>query len=257
MNVIRGIFRLLHLLAHMAKGLFLSYLKLHGTQSHDLTTSQHKLIQSWLHRSAEIIGIEIQVEGQLQKSPSFIVANHISWLDIIIISSILPVSFLSKAEIRNWPVIGTLAAKAGTLFIHRGRGSGEAIDLMNIKLSARHNVVSFPEGKTTDGTSVDTFHPRLFASAIETRSMIQPLAIRYPDNKQSDMRDRYNVNPIIPYLDEPNLVKHAFRIMCAKNTIARVTFCDPIKPDEKRKQLAQAAQNAISELIVKAVEESI
>jgi len=253
MNGIRGIFRLLHLLAHMAKGLFLSYLKLHGTQSHDLTTSQHQVIQNWLHRSAEIIGIEIQVQGQLDKTPAFIVANHISWLDIIIISSILPVSFLSKAEIRYWPVIGTLAAKAGTLFIHRGRSSGEAIDLMNVKLTAGHNVVSFPEAKTTDGTSVAIFHPRLFATAIETRSMIQPLALRYPkmhieDNNKP--QDENYVNPLIPYLEEPNLIKHAFRIMCAKKTIAHVTFCEPIKPEQKRKQLAQAAQEAIAKVVI-------
>lgn len=247
MNRIRGIFRLLHLLAHMAKGLFLSYLKLHGTQSHNLTASQHQLIQNWLHRSAEIIGIDIQTEGQLHKTPAFIVANHISWLDIIILSSILPVSFLSKAEIRHWPIIGTLAAKAGTLFIHRGRGSGEAIDLMNVKLSAGHNVVSFPEAKTTDGSSVDIFHSRLFAAAVETRCVIQPLAIRYPDNH--NYQTEYNVNTLIPYLDEANLVTHAFRIMCAKSTIAHVTFCDPIEPNQKRKQLAQLAREAITEVV--------
>lgn len=247
MKLTRGIFRLLHLFAHIFKGLFLSYLKLHGTQSHSLTAEQQRLIQNWLHRSAEIIGIDIQVEGHLAKTPAFIVANHISWLDIIIISSIVPVSFLSKAEIRNWPVIGTLAAKAGTLFIQRGHGSGKAIDLMNTKLTAGHNVVSFPEAKTTDGTSVDIFHPRLFASAIETRSIIQPLALRYPNEPLEDN----SVNQMIPYLDEPNLIKHAFRIMCAKSTIAHVTFCEPIEPAQMRKQLAQLARNSISHIVEK------
>lgn len=254
MNVIRGIFRLLHLCAHMAKGLFLSYLKLHGTQSHDLTRSQHQIIQNWLHRSAKIIGIDIQVQGELRKTPAFIVANHISWLDIIIISSVLPVSFLSKEEIRHWPIIGTLAAKAGTLFIHRGRGSAEAIDLMNVKLSAGHNVVSFPEAKTTDGTLVEIFHPRLFASAIETRCVVQPLALQYPTmsnpiQEDSANKSKYYMNPIIPYLEEPNLVKHAFRIMCAKHTIAQVTLCNPIEPDQKRKQLAQEARDAIAKVV--------
>jgi len=139
MNNLRGFLRLLHLLAHFFNGLYLSYTRLHGTQSHDLSEEQHKIIQNWLHRSAEIIGIDIQIHGTPHQAPVFIVANHISWLDIIIISSVLPVSFLSKAEIRSWPIIGTLAAKAGTLFIKRGsrNGAAEAIELMQTKRLSR------------------------------------------------------------------------------------------------------------------------
>ena len=244
MNAYRGILRVLHLVAHIFKGLFISYTKLHGTQSHDLTDAQHQIIQNWLHRSAEIIGIDIQVHGDPAPSPAFIVANHISWLDILIISSVLPVSFLSKAEIRNWPVIGTLAAKAGTLFIHRGskNGAAEAIDLMQTKLKAGHSVASFPEAKTTHGTEVHIFHPRLFAAAIETETYVQPVALRYPHENST--------HPHVPYVDEPNLIKHAFQIMCAKTTSAEVTLCAPISSEGKmRKQLSQSARKAIANIV--------
>lgn len=249
MSVFRGIFRFLHLLAHCTKGLYLSYTRLHGTQSHDLSDEQHEIILSWLHRSAEIIGIDIQVHGTAAKSPAFVVSNHISWLDIIIISSVLPVSFLSKAEIRNWPMIGTLAAKAGTLFIHRGskNGAAEAVDLVKVKLTAGHSVASFPEAKTTDGTSVKVFHARLFAAAIDTKTPVQPVALRYPPLKaQASTR----INPIVPYVQGPNLVQHAFRIMCAKRTVAEVTLCQPIEiEDQLRKELAQSARNAIAQVV--------
>ena len=242
-----GYIRLLHLLAHFVKGLYLSYTRLHGTQSHDLNDEQHEIIQTWLHRSAEIIGIDIQVHGTPAPPPVFVVANHISWLDILIISSVLPISFLSKVEVRKWPIIGTLAAKAGTLFIHRGskNGAAEAIELIKTKLSAGHSVASFPEAKTTDGTNVHKFHARLFAAAIESSTPIQPVALVYPT--QANKND---INPIIPYVDGPNLVTHAFRIMCAKQTIAAVTFCEIITSDEKpRKELAQLARNEIAQIV--------
>ncbi len=247
MNTGRGILRLLHLIAHIFKGLFVSYTRLHGTQSHDLTDAQHEIIQTWLHRCAEIIGIDIQVHGEPATPPAFIVANHISWLDILIISSVLPVSFLSKAEVRNWPVIGTLAAKAGTLFIHRGskNGAAEAIELMQIKLKAGHSVASFPEAKTTHGTEVHTFHPRLFAAAIETDTLVQPVALRYP-------HDNDGAHPHVPYIDESNLIRHAFQIMCADTTAAEVTLCTPISSVGKmRKQLSQSARATIADVVVK------
>ena len=244
MNSLRGSLRLLHLIAHLFKGLFLSYTKLHGTQSHDLSKAQHEIIQTWLHRSAEIIGIDIQIHGTPALAPTFVVANHISWLDILIISSVLPVSFLSKAEIRSWPVIGTLAAKAGTLFIHRGskNGAAEAIQLMQKKLKAGHSVASFPEAKTTHGIEVHTFHPRLFAAAIETGILVQPVAIRYPHKD--------GAHPHVPYVDEANIISHSFRIMCAKSTLAEVTFCEPIESkDRMRKDVAFSARKAIAAIV--------
>lgn len=249
MNALRGILRFLHLLAHFVKGLYLSYTRLHGTQSQDLSEEQHKIIQTWLHRSAEIIGVDIQVHGTPAQSPAFVVANHISWLDIIIISSVLPVSFLSKAEILNWPIIGTLAAKAGTLFIRRGskNGAAEAIELVKVKLKAGHSVASFPEAKTTDGTSVKMFHARLFAGAIDTETPVQPVALRYPPLKEQTST---RVNPIVPYVEGPNLVQHAFRIMCAKRTIAEVTLCNPVdSKDQPRKELAQSARETITQFV--------
>jgi len=243
-NSLRGTLRLLHLIAHLIKGLFISYTKLHGTQSHDLTEVQHEIIQTWLHRSAEIIGINIQVHGTPAHAPTFVVANHISWLDILIISSVLPVSFLSKAEIRNWPIVGMLAAKAGTLFIHRGskNGAAEAIELMKTKLKAGHSVASFPEAKTTHGIEVHTFHPRLFAAAIETGTLVQPVAIRYPHED--------GTHPHVPYVDEANIISHSFRIMCAKSTLAKVTFCEPIKSqDRMRKDVAFSARKAIAAVV--------
>ena len=244
MNIFRGIFRLVRLLAHLLKGIYISYTALGDSQNFDLTEKQHRIIQTWLYQVAKIIGIDLTVHGIAQKSPVFVVANHISWLDIVIIASVLPVSFLSKAEVRKWPVVGTLAAKSGTLFIHRGSKTGalEAIHLMRERLNSGHSVASFPEAKTTDGTCVQAFHPRLFAAAVATKSAVQPAALRYPH--------AHGVNPIVPFVNNRNLVKHAFRIMSAKRTVAELTLCEPISSeDQLRKQLAQLARNSIAEVV--------
>ncbi len=246
MNALRGTLRLFHLVVHLVKGLLLSYTKLHGALDQNLTGTQRNIIQTWLRQAAGIIGVDIRIHGKPAQAPVFVVANHISWLDILIIASVLPVSFLSKAEVRNWPVIGTLAAKAGTLFIHRGSrdGAAQAIELMREKLKAGYSVASFPEAKTTDGTSVHTFHPRLFAAAIETGSPIQPVSLRYPH--------AHGVNSIVPYVNEPNLVRHAFHIMSAKRTIAEVILCKPVSSEgQTRKEVAQLARNAITKVVEK------
>ncbi|MDE0556742.1 MAG: 1-acyl-sn-glycerol-3-phosphate acyltransferase, partial [Candidatus Poribacteria bacterium] len=120
-------------------------------------------------------------------------------------------------------------------------GALEAIHLMQERLRAGHSVASFPEAKTTDGTRVHAFHPRLFAAAIETKSTIQPVAIRYPHAS--------GVNPIVPFVDNRNLVKHAFRIMSAKRTAVELTLCEPISSDgQPRKQLAQLARNSVADV---------
>lgn len=245
--IFRGIIRLLHLLTHLLKGIILCYTVLRGIQNHVMTEKQRKVIQSWMYQVTKIVGVDLKVHGTPHPPPVFVVANHISWLDVVIIASVLPVSFLSKAEIRRWFVIGTLASRAGTLFIRRGSKFGviDAVNLMRERLKSGHSVASFPEGTTTDGTSVQAFHPRLFAAAIDTDSMIQPVALLYPQIHGS--------NSIVPYVRNSNLVKHAFRIMSAERTEVVITLCDPICIDGRlRKQLAQIARNAI----VNALEDS-
>ena len=235
-----GTLRLLRLLVHLMKGIILCYTVLRGIQNHVMTEKQHKVIQTWMYQVTKIIGVDLNVRGTPHHPPVFVVANHISWLDIVIIATVLPVSFLSKAEIRRWLVIGTLASRAGTLFIRRGSKFGviDAVNLMRERLKSGHSVASFPEGTTTDGNSVHAFHPRLFAAAVDANSIIQPVALHYPQIHGPDS--------IVPYVRNSNLVKHAFRIMSSERTEAVVTLCDPIPIGGRlRKQLAQTARNAI------------
>ena len=112
-----------------------------------------------------------------------LLANHVSWLDIFAIDSLAPASFAAKAEIASWPLAGTLVARAGTVFVERGRRHAVhgVIQRMGEKLEAGLRAAVFPEGTTSDGRRLLPFHGNLVQSALNTRSPMVPVGLRYVD----------------------------------------------------------------------------
>ena len=104
-----------------------------------------------------------------------------SWLDIFVINAAYPAAFISKAEVRDWPLIGWLAAKNETVFLRRGsRGHARIVNAEIASLLGRgRQVALFPEGTTTDGSHVHPFHAALLQPAIDAGAPIQPLALCY------------------------------------------------------------------------------
>lgn len=142
---------------------------------------QARVHRLWSRLMLRIFGIRLVLLGTLPVGPSLVVANHISWLDIVMLHAVYPVCFVSKAEIRRWPVVGFLATVAGTIYIHRG--SHASRQRANRRLAARlkrgDTVAIFPEGGITPGYGVGRFHGRLLAAAIRTGAPVVPVAIRY------------------------------------------------------------------------------
>ncbi len=112
-----------------------------------------------------------------------VVANHISWLDIFAIDALCPVSFVAKAEIARWPLVGTLVARAGTLFIERGRRHAvhRLIEHIGRSLQAGGRVAVFPEGTTSAGVSLLPFHANLIQAAVAAPAPVVPVGLRYLD----------------------------------------------------------------------------
>lgn len=147
---------------------------------HDLMPLRQRLTRWFLARLGGALPFRVTVAGELPAQPMLWVANHVSWTDIPLLGALQPISFLSKAEVRAWPVAGWLAHKAGTLFIRRGSGDSNLIgQQIGRHLQQGHNLLIFPEGTTTDGLAVRTFHGRLLSSAIDSGVALQPVAIRY------------------------------------------------------------------------------
>lgn len=143
--------------------------------------TQLALRQRWSQRLLGILGIRLQVEGPPVAPGCLLVANHISWVDIFVINALAPSAFVSKAEVRHWPVAGWLAARSDTVFLRRGsRGHAKIVNAeIAALLDAGRNVAVFPEGTTTDGSHVLHFHAALLQPAIAAGHAVQPLALSY------------------------------------------------------------------------------
>ncbi|WP_085675118.1 MULTISPECIES: lysophospholipid acyltransferase family protein [unclassified Pseudomonas] len=201
------------------------------------------LRQRWscwfMRRLVGALPFEVRVIGELPQRPMLWVSNHVSWTDIPLLGMLLPLSFLSKAEVRHWPVAGWLAEKAGTLFIRRGGGDGQRLrEQISEQLGQARPLLIFPEGTTTDGRQLRTFHGRLLAGAIDQGVAVQPVAIQYLRNGEAD--------PIAPFIGDDDLVSHLMRLFAEPRGEVCIHLLKPIgSAEQERAALAFQAQQAI------------
>lgn len=204
--------------------------------------AHRRLRQRWSQRLLRILGIRLQAEGVAIEPGCMLVANHISWVDIFVINALAPSSFVSKAEVRNWPIIGWLAARNGTIFLRRGsRGHAKIInDETAALLDAGRNVAIFPEGTTTDGSHVLNFHAALLQPAIAAGHAVQPVALSYhaPDGSFSRAA---------AYDGDLSLGQCIASIIAEREIIARVQAATPLAtgPHTDRRSLAREARDII------------
>ena len=176
---------------------------------HDLMALRQRLTRWFLARLSGALPFKVEVRGELPQGPHLWVGNHVSWTDIPLLGQLLPISFLSKAEVRTWPLAGWLAHKAGTLFIRRGSGDSTLLARqLHRHLEAGRQLLIFPEGTTTDGQQVRTFHGRLLTGAIEAGVPLQPVAIRYRRDGEIDL--------IAPFIGDDDLPSHLLRLFRAE-----------------------------------------
>ena len=205
-----------------------------------LTNSSKQKIISWWHgKFTKFLNIKISVNGKLPKLPSLIVSNHVSWLDIIVIGHLVPTVFLSKKEVKRWPILGLLTKLAGTIFINRGNGQSEKIKKSMIdKFSKNYSVTIFPEGTTSDGKNVKSFFPRLYAAAIEKNIPVVPVSIYYHVGGYIDEG--------LPFIGEQKFLENFFTIVKRPRSEVKINFFDGIKPDNiDRKSLAKKTHSII------------
>src|SRR6185295_28294 len=142
-----------------------------------------KRVGWWNARLLRLLGIALHSSGTPRQGATLIVSNHVSWLDILVINAVHPVRFVSKAEVRHWPLLGWLVACAGTLFIERERRRDalRVVHQVAAALRAGEIVALFPEGTTSDGNGVLPFHANLLQAALSAHAPMQPIALRYSD----------------------------------------------------------------------------
>lgn len=251
MNKFRLFLRLARLAVVLLLGLMLASFValLERLRRHDLMALRQRLTSWYLRRLSAALPFEVEVQGELPAEPMLWVSNHVSWTDIPLLGQLLPLSFLSKAEVRTWPLAGWLAHKAGTLFIRRGSGDSTLLARqLHRHLNAGRHLLIFPEGTTTDGQQVRTFHGRLLTGAIEAGVAVQPVAIRYLRGGEHDA--------LAPFIGDDDLPSHLLRLFRAERARVQIQLLAPIaSAGLERNALARQAQHAVQFALFGAAEE--
>lgn len=172
---------------------------------------RHDETLRWSGKLLTILGIELMVQGQARPGAKLVVSNHVSWLDIVAINSVVPSRFVSKAEVGQWPLVGRLVTAAGTLYLvrERRRDAMRVLGLMSKALRDGHTLAVFPEGTTGDGHGVMHFHANLLQAAIDAPAPVQPVVLRYSDPLHA-------VSPIAAYVGDTTLMQSLWWIVTAR-----------------------------------------
>lgn len=194
---------------------------------------------------ARFIGMRIRVRGRPPKAPFFLVANHVSFTDVLLLCATSPAWFVSNAEVAGWPGLGALVRSTNTLFIDRGtRRDVERVNRLVTDLVRRGGgLIFFPEGTTSDGTAVLPFKPSLLQPAIDLGVPAHCAAIAYGTPPGSPPPSQ-----LVAWSGNTDFGAHVKTLLSVPGFTARVHFAEQALGGECRKQLARDAHTLVSEL---------
>ncbi len=220
MNRLRAGWRLLRVVWHIVAGL-LTIVLVFPRLSPD---QRHARVQGWALEMLGYLAIKLVVKGQPPATgPMLLAANHISWLDIVVVHAARHCRFVSKDEVARWPLVSTLANAAGTLYITREsrRDAMRVVHQMAQCLRDGDVLGIFPEGTTGDGSTLLPFHANLLQAAISAEAPVQPVALQFADATTGQI----SFAPC--YVGDDTLWQSLWRTLCADNVQAVVHFGDP------------------------------
>ena len=220
MNAVRAAWRLwravLHALGGLATIVFV-FPRLHDAQ-------REARVQAWSLRMLTLLNVRLDVRGEPPRAgPVLLVANHISWLDILVMHAARYCRFVSKADVRHWPLIGTLATGGGTIYIEREsrRDAMRVVHAMAASLKRGEIVAAFPEGTTSDGITLLPFHGNLIQAAISAHAPAQPVGLMFIDAKTR------TVSHSPSYVGDETLLGSVWRTVSGPPLVAVVHYGEP------------------------------
>lgn len=212
--------------------------KLHPPLTRKLPVPFHRGI-------CRILGINVVMRGPLPPEGALLVGNHVSWLDIPVLGSVMPLSFIAKSEVAGWPAFGTLARLQRTVFVNRARrtATGEATDTISTRLKDGDRMVLFAEGTTSDGQRVLPFRSALIGAAHDddSNAPVVPFAIHYLRRGGLPLTRRDM--PELAWYGDMDLMPHLRDLLRGGPIDVAVTF-GPVMPADNtdRKSIARAAE---------------
>lgn len=235
-----SVLRLLRLCLHLCRGLLTCALAFPWMGAEARSTQ----IQRWSTRLVSICGIRVELQGAAELQPlsrALIVSNHVSWLDIFIVNTVMPCRFVAKSDIRNWPAIGWLCMKAGTIFIERGSIRDVRRTFAHLVAALRNgeHVAFFPEGGTAKPGTLLPFHANLFEAAIDAGVPVQPFALQYLD-RDGGLHDAAD------FSGEISFVRSTLAIVRARHITAHLILLPAIDVEgTNRRDLANTVRESI------------
>ena len=203
----------------------------------------HRAIRWWSRTLARIFGMRVTCVGRPLPGGVLFVANHVSWIDITVLHACRMVGFVAKSEISRWPLVGWMARRGGTIY-HR-RGSNESLSgvlhQMVQRIREGLGVGVFPEGGTSSGEVVKTFHARIFEAAVVAECPVQPVALKYGANGCAQR--------IVAFRPGEPFVHNFFRLLGEPARPVEVHFLAPLVhgAEQGRRRMAEFCRNRIVE----------
>jgi 1-acyl-sn-glycerol-3-phosphate acyltransferase len=215
-----------------------------GCKSAGSKTSRFAITR-WARWSCAILGVRITREGPIPAPPFFLVANHLSYLDILILHATVRGHFLSKSEIGSWPVAGRLAKWAGTLFINREkrRDVSRAIPELQAAMRDGEGVILFPEGTSTAGSTVHPFHPSLLQAPLDLEIGTHVASLFYATRAPSEP-----AHMSVCWWGDMPFGAHFLKLLTLRSIDAHIRFHGETFHGSDRKELAQAARAGVLEM---------
>ena len=200
-------------------------------------SSRSRVIRRWCQTLLWTFGVRISTDQAepARSGPALVVANHISWLDVLVLGVVSPGRMVARADLRGWPVLGPIAARAGTIFVDRARLSRlpDTVAEVSSALRSGASVLAFPEGTTWCGAAAGRFRPALFQAAIDAGVPVEPVSVGYLVGGRP--------STVAAFVGEDPLLVSFWRVARASGLVAEARRHPPLAPDTDRRTLARRA----------------
>jgi len=210
-------------------------------------TRWRRTVEESSARMLDAVGVDVRVRGvrPLLAGPVLMVANHVSWIDIQALGTVGGARFVAKSEVRDWPIVGTMAARLGTVFLRRNhrRDAMRVKNLLAELLVTGERIVVFPEGTTTDGRQLGPFYAALLQAAVDAAIPVQPVAIRHvePDGTTC---------AAAAFVDDMDFMTSLGRVLERPRITTELVFGPPIwAADKTRRELAARCRAFIADAL--------
>jgi 1-acyl-sn-glycerol-3-phosphate acyltransferase len=239
-STLRGGWRLVRVTLHGVHGLLVVLLRFPQLQRQE----REQRIRWWSQKMFRMLGMRLEVSGRPHLGAKLLVVNHVSWLDILAVHAACPEArFVSKAEVRHWPLVNRLVDAARTLYLQRERARDalRVVHEMAAALRAGDTVAVFPEGTTGTGRELLPFHANLLQAAISTATPVQPVALCFADAVHS-------VSPAADFTGDITLVQSLWSLARASGMRVEVRILDPLESVQAdRRVLAERLREVIAQ----------